>query len=106
MARLHERQAKEVSRGFERSECARRVIAYWQVNALDFRLLFFASYGIANSQTCLRGKSCQRDSMSFRGQIFGDLPGGLKQVAVRTSVKLRVLAVSERPVARISESTQ
>ena len=38
--------------------------------------------------------------------MLGDLPGGVKQVAVHTSVQLRILTVSERPVARISESTQ
>lgn len=106
MARLHEGQAKEVSRGFERSTRARRMIAYWQVDKLEFRLLFFASYGSVNLQNCWRGNSCQRDSISFLGQIFGDLLGRVKQVAVRTSIQLRVLTVSERPVARISESTQ
>ncbi|MEC8571958.1 MAG: hypothetical protein VXY82_12875 [Planctomycetota bacterium] len=40
MASLHEGQAKEVSRGFERSARARRMIAYWQVDKLEFRLLF------------------------------------------------------------------
>ena len=45
MASLHEGQAKEVSRGFERSARARQMIAYWQVDKLEFRLLFFASYG-------------------------------------------------------------
>ena len=106
MASLHEGQAKEVSRGFERSARARWMIAYWQVDKLEFRLLFFASYGSVNLQNCWRGNSCQRDSISFLGQIFGDLLGRVKQVAVRTSIQLRVLTVSERPVARISESTQ
>ena len=106
MARLHEGQAKEVSRGFERSARARQRIAYWQVDKLEFRLLFFASYGSVNLQNCWRGNSCQRDSISFLGQIFGDLLGRVKQVAVRTSIQLRVLTVSECPVARISESTQ
>ena len=106
MARLHEGQAKEVSRGFERSARARQMIAYWQVDKLEFRLLFFASYGSVNLQNCWRGNSCERDSISFLGQIFGDLLGRVKQVAVRTSIQLRVLTVSECPVARISESTQ
>ena len=82
------------------------MIAYWQVDKLEFRLLFFASYGSVNLQNCWRGNSCQRDSISFLGQIFGDLLGRVKQVAVRTSIQLRVLTVSERPVGRISESTQ
>ena len=103
---MHEGQAKEVSRGFERAARARQMIAYWQVDKLEFRLLFFASYGSVNLQNCWRGNSCRRDSISFLGQIFGDLLGRLKQVAVRTSIQLRVLTVSERPVARISESTQ